>query len=325
MKVTAARLAGARRVELTQRELELAEDEVLVQTHQASICDADLRAYRGLYMPEDLPSFEFPGHEGGGRVVEVGSRVRRFKPGDFVMLFGPHNSMAPYFKAREDDLHLAPEGMDPSVAALGEPIAVGMFGVFQSNVQLGDQVVVTGLNFQGLIAVQGLKGRGARTVIAVDYSDAHLRLAQKLGADITVDTTRDDALAAILDLTHGRGADVVFHSCGYWNPRAEEYFNLSIQAVCDEGTLVSLPDMMGPITTSLHRLHHHGVEVRFPALMHHGPDFRRRWVPRVLRPVAEGLIQIKPLITASRRLEEVAEAFRLFDEDPDQVKVILTP
>ncbi|NSW84336.1 MAG: alcohol dehydrogenase catalytic domain-containing protein [Syntrophothermus sp.] len=325
MKVTCGVLVRPGNIEFVERELDLADDEVLVETYQASICDADLRAYRGMYMPDDLPSFKYIGHEGGGTVVEIGKKVREFRVGDKVMLFGPHNSFSNYFKAPVRDLHPVPDGLPMEIACLGEPICVGMFGVFEANPQLGDTVVVAGLNFQGLLAVEGLKKRGAAKLIAVDYSEAHLKLALQRGADIAINSSHEDASRIILDQTGGKGADVVVHSCGYWNPRAEEYYNLCLQVTRDEGRLLSLPDTMTPLKINLHRAHHHALEVLFPAVMHHGFEFRQRVVPRLLRPIMEGQIDIRGLITSVYPLREVQQAMRKFDEDIDQVKVVLRP
>ncbi len=49
------------------------------------------------------------------------------------------------------------------------------------------------------------------------------------------------------------------------------------------------------------------------------------WSPDCLKVMQHGLVKVKPLITASFPLEKVAEAFRVADEDPDQLKVVLTP
>ncbi len=326
MKTTGAVLHSLKHVSMEERTLVLEEDEVLVQTYQASICDADLRAYRGLHLPTDLPLHAFVtlGHEGGGTVVETGSKVREFKPGDRVMLFGPAASMAHYFKAKADDLHPVPDGLDMQVACLGEPTAVGMFAVVETDVQLGDTVAVVGLNYQGLLAVQALKKRGAAKVIAIDYSDRHLEIAKNTGADIAINTNREDAFKRVEELTKGRLCDVAFHSCGYWNPRAEEYFGLAAELTKDEGTMISVPDIMSPIQVKLHRFHHHGITVKFPALMHHSPAFRKIWVPRLMRMVQEGRIDIRPLITGSYGIDETAEAIAEFDRDEDHVKIVLT-
>lgn len=326
MKAKAVCLTATRKLEMIERELDAGVGEVIVETRQTSICDADLRAFQGQQMPEDLPSFKWIGHEGGGEVVAVGPGVREFKPGDPVMCFGPNNAWATHFKAHVNTLLPLPEGLPMEIGCLGEPTAVGMYGVFESGVQLGDDVCVVGLNFQGLLAVEGLKKRGAKRVIAVDYSDAHLDLAAARGADLVLNSeTVADVAAEVRAITSGRGVDVAFHSCGYWNAKAEDYFNLCCLVVRDEGILVSIPDMMSPITAQLHRLHHHAVDVRFAAIMHHGPDFLRRWVPRVLRPVADGLIDAGQLVTAVFSLEDYQAAIRTYDEDPDQVKIVMRP
>jgi L-iditol 2-dehydrogenase len=328
MKVRCCEVVAPRRLELVERDLgALRDDEVLVRTAQASICDADLRAYRGMEIPPDMPLevFRYLGHEGGGVVEAIGPKVREFQPGDRVMLFGPCSSFADHFKASVRHLHPVPKGLDERIAYLGEPTAVGVFGVFESPVQPGDTVVVTGLNYQGLIAVQGLKKKGAGRLIAVDYADRHLEMAEARGADLLVNTEREDALEVIRAATGGAGADLCFHSCGYWNPYAEAYFNLSAHCVRDEGVIVSLPDIMSPIRADLHRIHHHALDIRFPALMHHSPEFLRIWVPRVMRPLVNGALSVDDLITGSFPLEQAPEAMRRFDEDPDQVKILLTP
>ncbi|MGA0595172.1 zinc-dependent alcohol dehydrogenase [Enterovirga sp. CN4-39] len=307
-----------------ERAIELQEHEILVETRQASICDADLRYASGMAWPNDLPPFDWPGHEGGGIVAEVGSKVRKVKPGDRVMLFGLDGCWATHFKSPERNIFLAPDGLSDTAAYLGEPVAVGMYGVFASGVQLGDDVAVAGLNFQGLIAVQGLKAKGARRVIAIDYSEKHLQMAKDLGADVVLNTTKTDAISEVRELTRGVGVDVSYHSCGYWNPRAEEYFNISLEVARDEGIVASVTDIMSPITANLHRAHHHALDVRFPAIMHHGPHFREQWVQRVLRPVVDGTVRIEPLVTAKFPLKEAAKGMDIFKNDEDQVKVLLT-
>lgn len=325
MKTLCALLDKPLNLTMVEKKLQLNDDEVLVKVHKSSICDADLRAYRGLHMPKDLPDFIYLGHEGGGTVVEIGAKVREFQIGDRVMLFGPHSSFSQYFKAPVANLHRVPDGMDMDIASLGEPISVGMYAVVETDLQLGDTAVVVGLNFQGLIAVQALKKRGAGKLIAIDYSDPHLAIAKELGADVTINTTKEDARAVVEEVTKGRLCDVTFHSCGYWNPRAEEYFNLTAELTRDEGTMISVPDLMSPINAGLHRIHHHGITLKFPAVMHHSPAFRQIWVPRLLRMFVEGGLKIEPLITGVYPLEEAPKAMEDFHQDPDHVKILLKP
>ena len=90
----AARLNGPYDIELIERELVCGEDDIIVKNHLMGICGSDKSFYRGL-MPPQTAEFrqppEFPfllGHESGGTVVAVGSRVSDYKVGDKVMAFG---------------------------------------------------------------------------------------------------------------------------------------------------------------------------------------------------------------------------------------------
>ena len=100
----AARLNKAYDIELIERELECGEDDIIVKNHMMGICGSDKSFYRG-FMPPQTAEFrqppEFPfllGHESGGTVVAVGSRVSDYKVGDQVMAFGWNNNFADYFK-----------------------------------------------------------------------------------------------------------------------------------------------------------------------------------------------------------------------------------
>lgn len=327
MDVKCVHMPEAFTLDLVNKKITLEEDEVLVKTYQSSICDADLRAWQGQYIPDDLPPmcFPWPGHEGGGVVVEVGKKVKDFQVGDNVMLFGPCNSMADYFKAQENLIYKAPEGLDMEIASLGEPICVGMLGIVESGIQIGDIAVVAGLNFQGFIGVQGLKKSGAEKVIAIDYSDSHLKLAKKLGADITLNTTKDNVKDILFELTKGKGVDVCLHSCGYWNPRAEEYYNLCIDITRDQGYVASMPDIMSPIKVNLHRFHHHSINVRFPAFMHRGVEFRKQWTDRLMNPIVKGMIDIKSLITGRYPLSKIQDAMQDYNDNLDHIKIIIIP
>ncbi len=147
MKTKAVVLRGPKDIGLVEREIRLGPEDVLVKTYLAGICGTDKNFYLGYlpkmngpgYAPDD-PLIKFPydiGHEGGGTVEEVGSRVRRFKPGDFVMSFNVNGTMADYFAANEDNLEPAPAGLSRDLACLGEPIACAMFSGLHSNVNLG--------------------------------------------------------------------------------------------------------------------------------------------------------------------------------------------
>ena len=146
----AARLNGPRDIELIERELVCGEDDIIVKNHLMGICGSDKNFYRG-YLPPKTAEFrqdpKFPfllGHESGGTVVAVGSRVADYKVGDKVMAFGWNNNFAEYFAAKSFQLQPVPYDLDMDIASLGEPISCAMYSGLNSGVQLGDTVVVMG-------------------------------------------------------------------------------------------------------------------------------------------------------------------------------------
>jgi L-iditol 2-dehydrogenase len=323
IETEAIRLTGPKTLRRETRRLATGPDEVIVETQSTSICDADLRAWRGKFMPEDLPSFEWIGHEGGGRIIEVGPEVSDLKLGDRVMCFGPTNAWARHFKAKQTQVLKMPAELSDEHGCLGEPTAVGLYAAYHTEVQVGDTVAVVGLNYQGLLAVKALKLKGAHRLIAIDYSDVHLGAARAAGADELINSTDNDPRARVAQITGGSLCDVVFHSCGYWNPNAENYFNLAADITRDEGRFVSVPDMMEPIRANLHRFHHHAISVKFPALMHHNPHYLRMWAPRVLRPVGQGLINPGQFVSERVPWSDLEEGMDLFARDPDQIKIVV--
>lgn len=149
----AARLNGPRDIELIERELVCGEDDIIVKNHLMGICGSDKNFYRG-YLPPKTAEFrqdpKFPfllGHESGGTVVAVGSRVADYKVGDKVMAFGWNNNFAEYFAAKSFQLQPVPYGLNMDIASLGEPISCAMYSGLNSGVQLGDTVVVMGGGF----------------------------------------------------------------------------------------------------------------------------------------------------------------------------------
>lgn len=329
MLVRSACLTGRERIEVRERSLDLAEDEILVKTHLAGICGQDKNLYQGILPPrgglntEMRTAFAYPyffGHEGGGRVVEVGSRVRDYKPGDRVMAFAWVETYSDYFKAKEEDLEPVPEGLDMDLAALGEPIGCAAFSGLCSKVQLGDTVAVFGMGFAGQIMAQAAKRKGAHQVIGVDVVDGKLKLAQSLGMDHAVNGSEADPVEAVMDLTGGKGADVVVEMAG-----TEEAMNQVNASVKHNGTLVLYSWITQDIRINISRWHNNSLTVVNTGLVHHGELQRHIWVPQALRPVILGQLEIKPLLTHSYRLDEIDQAFETAAGDPDAVKVLVRP
>jgi L-iditol 2-dehydrogenase len=335
MKFRAACLVGLGQIRLVERELTLDGDEVLVKTHQASICQADVKTFtKGCYVdgvPTRYPFF--PGHEAGGEVVEVGSRVHEYRPGDKVMLMhntkaaaGGPGGLAEYFKMKPSDLIMAPPGLDMDIASLAETICPFVFVVHRSGVKLGDTAVVTGLNFIGQIVAQGLKNSGAARVIAVDKIDFRLAVARKMGADVVVNSQKEDPLKRVRELTNGEGADVVCQTASYTDDNVEEYMNLATELVKNNGIVAFQGDFLHPITLrNIHRWHVDSLDIRSIAFRHYTWHHMAIWAYDCLRPVQTGQIKINPLITGRYRLEQIEEAYQNAAAGVDYLKVIIKP
>ena len=329
MRVRGARLAGKRVVDIQERELSLGPDEILVKTHLAGICGTDKNFYEGIFPKgsgldtetrKDLTYPFFFGHEGGGIVVALGEKVRGYAAGDKVISFAWVDTFADHFVAKEGDLEHVPEGLEMDLACLGEPIGCAVFSGLESAVQLGDSVAVYGAGFAGQIVAQVAKRKGAHRVIVVDVVDEKLALARKLGADSAINARKDDPVAAILELTDGRGADVAVEMAG-----TREAVNCCTASARKNGTLVFYSWITQDITLNISRWHNDSLRILNTGLVHHSQEERRIWTPYALRPVIQELVDVRPLITHEFPLTDIARAFETASQDPAAIKVVVRP
>lgn len=182
------------------------------------------------------------GHEAVGQVVEVGSLVKDFKPGDKVIVpaitpdwnsleaqagFQMHSGgmlagwkfsnfkdgvFAEYFHVNDADGNLAhlPEGMDPAAACmLSDMVPTGFHGVELADIQLGDSVVVIGIGPVGLMAVAGTALRGASHIYAVGSRPNCIKIAKEYGATDIINYHDGDIADQVMEKTSGKGVDKV--------------------------------------------------------------------------------------------------------------------
>lgn len=322
----AARLNSAYDIELIERELVCGEDDIIVKNHRMGICGSDKSFYRG-YLPPKTAEFrqdpKFPfllGHESGGTVVAVGSRVSDYKVGDKVMAFGWNNNFADYFKAKNFQLQPVPYDLDMDIASLGEPISCAMYSGLHCEVNLGDFVVVMGGGFAGQIIAQCAKKKGAACVVVVDVLEGKLRLAKELGADEVIQLGQEDPIAKVKAMTGGIGADVVIEAAG-----TADSFNAATEMLRHNGKFVFYSWVTTPITLNISRWHDDGLKFINTCLVHHTWQERYVWCPEALRPVAQGMIQVKPLITNEFALSDIKEGFDFADKDDSAIKICFRP
>ena len=326
MKTRAAILKGPYDIDLVEKELVCGDDELIVRNHLIGICGSDKSFYRGQLPPRTAefrqePGFPFAlGHESGGEVVEVGKKVSDYRVGDKVIAFGWNNNFADYFVSKSRQLQPVPEGLHMDLAGLGEPISCAMYSGLNSGVQLGDTVVVMGGGFAGQIIAQCAKRKGAVLVVVVDVLDGKLALARRLGADIVINSTKESAVEAVRDLTRGVGADVVVEAAG-----TEESFNTASEIVRHNGKYVFYSWVTRPVKLNISRWHDDGLQLVNTCLVHHTWHERYVWTFEALRPVVQGLVDVKPLITNEFELARIKAGFELADKDETAVKIVFRP
>lgn len=156
------------------------------------------------------------GYQAAGVIREVGERVTARKPGDRVVATMPHGSHAELVSVPAEATWLVPEGMDLGVAA-SIPIEFGTAHdcLFEfGHLKAGETVLVqAGGGGVGLAAIQLAKRAGA-TVLATASTDEKLERLKFFGLDHGINYRAEDFVARTIDLTGGRGANLIVDSVG---------------------------------------------------------------------------------------------------------------
>jgi len=212
---------------------EVREDDVLVQVHAAGVNLLDSKIRDGefkLILPYRLPLIL--GNDVAGVVVRVGSRVRRFKPGDEVYARPDKDrigTFAEFISIKEESLAIKPKALTMEEAASIPLVSLTAWQVLveRANLKKGQKVLIhAGSGGVGTIAIQLAKHVGA--VVATTTSTANLDWVKRLGADIVIDYSKDDFETFLQDY------DVVLNSLG------GEVLSKSLRVLRPGGKLISI-------------------------------------------------------------------------------------
>ncbi len=313
-------------------------DEVRIQTLYSGIsAGTEMTQYRGtnpfmnkrwdetnrLYVPGDAPSWAYPvpdiGYEEVGKVIEVGSAVSDVPLG--ALVFGPwwHRT---HYVANHDWVRprVLPAGADPLVGIFSHIGAVGLNGVHDGHVRIGETVAVFGLGTPGQIVSQAARASGAR-VIAVDMLDARLEMAKTYGADVVLNPQRVHAAEEIKRLTDSRGADVVFEVSG-----SSVALNEAIRAAAYSARVVALGAFQGEARGLFlsEEFHHNRTNIVCSQIAGVDPELKYRWdkwrlTQTAIRLQLDGILKLTPLITHRAPFDRATELFELIDRAPEQV------
>lgn len=213
----------------------IGQGEILIKTKVCGICGSDV-----LEWYKRMKKSPFFGHEVSGVIKEVGEGLEGFKEGDRVFVQhhvpcfvchycqrGSYTMCSTYRSTNLDPAGFAEYIRVPRLnvenggviklsddvsyeeGSLIEPIACCMRGLKKANLQMGDTVLIIGAGFTGLAHLQLAKIMGAGLVAVSDFFDFKLEKAKNMGADVTINPTRENVKQRLYQVNEGRGADLV--------------------------------------------------------------------------------------------------------------------
>ena len=314
--------------------------QVVVRVLATSLCGTDNHIYRWDEWAQGrirLP--RIIGHELCGEVVEAGSGVTAVAVGDYVAAES-HITCAVCFQCRTGNAHVCKNyrilGIDedgsyaeyvrlpervlwktsreipPEFACLQEPLGNAVHAALVEDLT-GQSVLITGCGPTGLFATAVARTAGAGVIIASDVSDYRLGLAKQLGADYTVNPTRDDT-DLITRVTGGEGVDVALEMSG--NPAAIHKCFLYVKNG-GRVTLFGIPEAQVSFDMT--------NEIIFKGIRVYGVTGRRlfqTWYR--LSGLFKAGLNIKPVVTHVLPLDKFAEGFDLVAKGQCG-KVVLRP
>lgn len=261
------------------------------------------------------------GYSSAGVVIEVGTGVNGFKPGDRVACAGGGYAVhAEYAVVPQQLVTHLPAGVDFETGAFTTLAAIALHGFRLANPQMGERVAVIGLGLLGLLAVQLAQAAGC-SVFGVDISAQRVELARQFGVSAAL---RGEAEEAGLAASQGCGFDAVL-ICA--DTPANDPVELAAMLCRDRGVVVAV----GAVGLRLPRKPYYDKEIDFRISRSYGPgrydpnyeergrDYPLgyvRWTEgrnfeAVVALMAEDRMDVRPLITHRFPIERAVEAYRV--------------
>lgn len=314
---------------------------VKIEVAACGICGTDLHVFHDTF--RNYPPVIL-GHEFAGPVVEVGTeakgaergrrycvlgastvtcgRCRYCLSGHFMLCserrgmgHGVNGAFAQYVVARPDQLFALPDNLPTEEGAMVEPFAAAVHAVCEiAHVSSGDVVLVSGPGPIGLLCVKLLVAAGIKTIVAGAGCDSgRLALAENMGADVTVDTSREDVIQIVRDATDGFGADVAFECAGAPASAAN-----CLRALRPLGQYVQVGHFGREVSLPFDSVAFQELSVR-GSVGYTAATWRRS-----MKILSHGKLRLGDIITHRLPLTQWKEGFAL-SESKAAVKVVLNP
>jgi alcohol dehydrogenase len=318
--------------------------DAIVRIDSSTICGSDLHILKG-DVPEVKPG-TILGHEAVGTVVEVGAAVTTIAAGDRVLvscitscgrcrfckegkyglctggggwIFGHliDGLQAEFARVpfADTSVYKVPDGLsDEQVLFVADILPTAYeVGVLNGRVQPGDTVAIVGAGPIGLATIMTAKLHTPGRIIAIDLDDARLDKAIEFGADVTINNGREDALARVMELTGGLGADVAIEAVG-----VPDTFELCTELIRPGGHVANVGVHGKCATLHLERLWIRDVMITTGLV-------DTNTTPTLLRLIAGGRLDPTVFATHHMALADTEEAYDIFAaaSETEALKVVL--
>jgi len=344
----AALLKGPREVVFEEVPIpEISDDEVLIEVKFCGICGTDVHGVEDCGL---IPPGTYIGHEFSGVLAKVGKNVKDWKVGDRVTAnpnwscgkcyacrhgllsqcehymenaigAGPGlehaGAFAKFIKLPQEQLYSLPKEVSFEEGALVEPLACSLHAVRKSAFRPREYTMVLGAGMIGLGVIAHLKNAGAGLIIATEILEKRVEVAKKLGADYVFNPQKVSNLKEkVLELTNGRGVDVVFDCSGI-----AEAFQSATDFLKKGGQLV----VKGIITKEVPILPMNWAinEWRLQgSLCYYADEF-----PMVIEFLKRGILPTEEMITSKIKLSNIVEQGfnKLLKPVHSEVKIVVEP
>jgi len=309
--------------------------EVLIKVAYCGICGSDVAAYRTGNYVEGLVI----GHEFSGYIEEVGEGVEGFKPGDRVTGNGAvpcgcckycltgkpsqcedlqmtgvtfNGAMAEYIVMPAKVVYKLPDSLSMLHATLVDTLADVLHAYMISSLKAGDTVLVQGAGPIGACTVEVAELAGASKIIVSEPSPGRRRIAEELGAHVTVDPTSENLGAIVERETGGEGVDIVFDAAG-----VPASLSSNFTLVKKGGEIVVIGICEEPFEADFFTLVLNQLTVK-------GSYLGYNEYPLAIKLLAEGEIDADKIITSVIPLEDVVErGFKRLVKPTDECKIVV--
>lgn len=269
------------------------------------------------------------GHEYCCEVVDVGPNVNNLKVGDTIVSFpitfdeqGVHGvgfsnkypgGYSEMLVANEMMAIKVPNGLSHELAAMTEPLAVGVHAVAKSRIAPGDAALIIGLGPVGLACIAELKMRGIGPIIGADFSPKRRALAELLGADVVVDPRETPAIAAWRK-ADGKKPLVIFEAVG-----VPGMIEQTMRMAPKDARVLVVGACMQQDTF------HPMLGIQKELSIQFALGYTPLEFDSALRAIADGKVDLAPLITGRVPIDGVPQAFQDLDDPEAHAKILVTP